>query len=185
MAFPSPRPSASSPWERQVPDAWPWPLKNWKKPATATFSKRPWLLLPYRHPQRWVSCSPASVASLPPWSPAAHRSIRSILGSSAARGLLQKSDALYASNLKTLSATLVLAHHHVVAAQHVRLRLGKFGTIAIVRARRKTFLFRSHQPLDFIFRRLMAMRTTQICRLLVRLFFEKFPLIHRSVPSAL
>jgi hypothetical protein len=93
--------------------------------------------------------------------------------------LLQKRDALDARNLKSLSAAHVLAHHHVVSPQHVRLRLGELRAVAIVRPRGQTFLLHAHQPLDLILRRLMAMRTTQICRLLIGLFVKKFALIHK------
>lgn len=74
--------------------------------------------------------------------------------------ILQKRHTLHARNLKALAAAHVLAHHHVVAPQHIRLRLGKLRAIPIIRSRRQTFFLRPHQPLNLIFRRLIAMRTT-------------------------
>src|SRR5260370_28676988 len=92
--------------------------------------------------------------------------------------LLQERDALHACNFKSFAAAHVLAHHHVIPAQHVRLGLGELGAVAIVRSRRQALLLHAHQPLDLILRRLMTMRTTQICRLLIGPFVEKFALIH-------
>src|SRR5579859_3921449 len=93
--------------------------------------------------------------------------------------LLQKRDALHAGNLKAFAATHVLAHHHVVAPQHVRLRFGELGTVPLVGPRRQRLLLGAHQPLDLILGRLMAVRTTQVGRLLVRFFIKKFALIHK------
>ena len=76
------------------------------------------------------------------------------------QSILQKRNALYTCNLEALAAAHVLAHHHVISTQHIRLRLGKLCAIAIVCPRREIFLLHTHQPLDLILRRLMAMRTT-------------------------
>ena len=46
--------------------------------------------------------------------------------------LLQKGDALHACNLKALAAAQVLAHHYVVAPQHVRLRLGELRPLSLI-----------------------------------------------------
>src|SRR5208282_2434497 len=93
--------------------------------------------------------------------------------------ILQKRDALHARNLEALAAAHVLAHHHVVPTQHVRLRFGEFRAVAIVRAWREALLLHAHQPLDLILRRLMAMRTTQICRLFIGPFVKELTLIHK------
>ena len=74
--------------------------------------------------------------------------------------LLEKGDALHAGDLKSFSAAHVLAHHHVVSPQHVRLCLGEFCAVPIIRPRRQIFLLHPDQPLDLIFRRLVAVRTT-------------------------
>ena len=50
--------------------------------------------------------------------------------------LIQKRHALYAGDLEAFAAADVLAHHHVIAAQHVGLRLGKLCAIPFVRPRR-------------------------------------------------
>src|SRR5450755_3254856 len=82
----------------------------------------------------------------------------SLTNSTSAGGqtVLQKSYALHAGDLKALAATNVLADHHVVAAQHVGLRFGELCAVAIIGARRQTLFLRSHQPLDFVFGRLLA-----------------------------
>src|SRR5580658_155883 len=74
--------------------------------------------------------------------------------------ILQKRDALHAGNLKSLSAAHVLAHHHVVPPQHIRLRFRKLRPIAIVGPGGQILLLHAHQPLDLVLRRLMAVRTT-------------------------
>src|SRR5271155_3891947 len=76
------------------------------------------------------------------------------------QAILQKRDALHACNLESLAATHILAHHHVVSAHHIRLRLGEFRAIAIVRPGRQTLLLHAHQPLNLVLGRLMAMGTT-------------------------
>ena len=57
-----------------------------------------------------------------------------------ASSLLQKRDALHACDLKSLAAAHVLAAHPVVATQHVGLRLGKLGPVALLGPRGQTLL---------------------------------------------
>jgi hypothetical protein len=95
--------------------------------------------------------------------------------------LLKKRDALHSRNFKTLAATHVLAHHHIVSPQHIRLSLRELRSIAIVGARWQGFLFHAHQPLDLILSGLMAVGTSQVSWLLVRLFIEKLAFIHKIV----
>src|ERR1022692_241712 len=82
----------------------------------------------------------------------ADKSVRATLSRSAsARGqpVLQKRYALHARNLEALAAADVLADHHVVAAQHVRLRFGEFRAIAIIGSRRENLFFHCPPPFDF------------------------------------
>jgi hypothetical protein len=90
----------------------------------------------------------------------------------------KKCDALNAGDLEALAAADVLAHHHVVTAQHVGLCLGKLRSIAFVDPRRQTLFLRAHQPLNLILRCLMAVRTIQCRGLLVRTFIKKIALFH-------
>ena len=62
------------------------------------------------------------------------------------RDLIQKCHRLDPGNFKALAATQVLAHDHIVAANHVRLRFGKLGTVALVSASGELLLLGPHQP---------------------------------------
>lgn len=62
------------------------------------------------------------------------------------RLLIQERDRLDSGNFKALAAAYVLAHDHVVATHHVRLRLGKLGAVALVGASRELLLLGPHQP---------------------------------------
>src|SRR5258706_14118134 len=94
------------------------------------------------------------------------------------RRLAQKRHALHACDLKALPAADILADHHVVAAKHIGLRLGKLRAVPVVGAGRQILFLGTHQPLDFILSRLMAMRAIQGRRLLIRPLVKKFALIH-------
>ena len=61
------------------------------------------------------------------------------------RALIQKCYGLNASNLKAFTATQVLAHDHIVATDHVRLRLGELGAVALVGASGELLLLGPHQ----------------------------------------
>ena len=63
------------------------------------------------------------------------------------RGLLiEERDGLDSGNFKALAAADVLAHDHVVAADHIRLRFGKLGAITLVSAAGELLLLGPHQP---------------------------------------
>ena len=97
--------------------------------------------------------------------------------------LLKERHALHARDLKPLPAADILANHHVVAPQHIGLCLGEFRAVTIICPWRQTLLLGSHQPLNFIFRRLMTVRTAQVRRFLIRPLVEKFALIHEEQVS--
>src|SRR5580704_12456870 len=95
--------------------------------------------------------------------------------------LLGKHDRLHSGNLKALPATHILASHHIVAAQHIGFGLGEAGAVSFVSAAGKLILLGAHQPADFVFGGLLAMRTVQRRQLLFRAFVKKFALFHRVV----
>src|SRR5215471_2964338 len=97
---------------------------------------------------------------------------------SAATDLIGECYRLQARNLEALAATHVLAAHDVILAQHVRTRLGKASTIAIVRPWRQLPFLGPDQPSHLVIRRLMAMRTVQGRQFLLRLLVKKISLIH-------
>jgi hypothetical protein len=104
--------------------------------------------------------------------------------------LLGKHNRLDSGNLKAFAATHVLAGHHVVAAQHIGFRLGETSAVSFVSAAGKLILLGAHQPADFVFGGLLAMRTVQRRHLFFRAFIKKFALFHRlfggrSQPSRL
>jgi len=65
---------------------------------------------------------------------------------------------LHSGNFKALAAAYVLAHDHVIAANHVRLRFGKLGAIALIGAPGELFLLGPHQPCEFVLTGLAAVR---------------------------
>jgi|SRR6476620_5003102 hypothetical protein len=62
-------------------------------------------------------------------------------------------------DLKPFAATHVLAGHHVVFAHHVRSKLRKTRTVAIVGTSGELTLFGADDPCNFIVRGFMAMWT--------------------------
>ena len=64
---------------------------------------------------------------------------------------VEEGNRLHAGNFKTLAAAQVFAHHKIIAANHIRARLGEFGAVALVSAARKLLLLGAHEPRQFIF----------------------------------
>ena len=95
--------------------------------------------------------------------------------------LIHKSYGLHAGDFKTFAATKVLAHDQVVAPHHVRAGLGELGAVAFVGAGRETLLFCAHQPLDFVFRGLVAMRTRKRVGLFGFFFVEEISFVHLTL----
>ena len=67
-------------------------------------------------------------------------------GEDACAPLIQKSDGLYSGHFKALAAADVLAHGHIVTTNHIRLRLGELGAVALVGTARQLALLGAHQP---------------------------------------
>jgi hypothetical protein len=99
--------------------------------------------------------------------------------------LFREHDRLHSRNIKPLAAAHVFAGHHVVFAQHVGASFGKAGAVAFVGASRQLPLLGAHQPAYFIFGRLLAMRTVQICRFLLGTFVKKIAFFHETRSSIL
>src|SRR5579864_4899521 len=81
-------------------------------------------------------------------------------------------------NVKPFPAPHILASHHVVFPHHVRPELGKARPVALVGPSRQLTLFGTHDPRNFILRRLVAMRTIQRRRLLFLLLVKEISLFH-------
>jgi len=92
--------------------------------------------------------------------------------------LVHEDDRLHGRNLEALAAAHVLAHHHVVLAQHIRACLRKPGAVALIGPAGQLALFSPDQPGNFIFCRLLATRTVQVCRFLFLPFVEKLAFFH-------
>jgi hypothetical protein len=72
---------------------------------------------------------------------------------------VEEGDRLDGRNFEALTATHVLAHHHVIFAEHVGTGFCEAGAVAVVGTRRKIPFFGADKPVNFIFRTLVAMRT--------------------------
>lgn len=60
--------------------------------------------------------------------------------------IVQKRDGLDSGHFKPLAAADVLAHCHIVTADHIRLRLGELGAVAFVSTAGELALLGAHQP---------------------------------------
>lgn len=102
------------------------------------------------------------------------------LGLDTAKRLLREYHRLYAGDFEALAAPQVLAGHHVVAAEHVGAGFGEAGAVALIGAAGDLFLLGTHQPVDFVFSRLLAVRAIQRGRLFFRAFIEEFAFVHNQ-----
>ena len=92
--------------------------------------------------------------------------------------LIQKRHRLDSGNFKALAATDVFTHDHIVAANHIGLRLGELGAIALVGAAGELLLLGPHQPCKFVFTSLTAVGTRERVCLLGFFFVEKIAFVH-------
>jgi hypothetical protein len=92
--------------------------------------------------------------------------------------LPKEGHALHARDLKAFAATYVLAGHHVIAPQHVGLRLGELGAIPVVSPGRQAFLFGPHEPLNLVFGGLLAVGASQGRWLFIGTLVEKIAFFH-------
>jgi hypothetical protein len=97
---------------------------------------------------------------------------------------VEESDRLHRRDVKPLSTTQVLAHHYVIFAEHVGAGLGEARPVALVGAWRETFLFGADQPVDLVFRGLVAVWAVEVGKLFVGPLVEKFALFHGSFRSS-
>src|SRR6185369_3670155 len=96
------------------------------------------------------------------------------------RGLFEKRHGLDAGDLKPLAATHVLAHKHVVFADHIGTRLGELGLVALVGAAGELLPLGSHEPRNLVVASLAAMRAGQVVRLLLLSLVVKIALFHKN-----
>jgi hypothetical protein len=97
--------------------------------------------------------------------------------------LIQERDRLDSGHFKALAAAHVLAHDHIVAADHVRLSLGKLGAIAFVGAAGELLFLGPHQPCEFVLTGLAAVRAGKRVGFPGFLFVEKISLVHLTLLS--
>jgi hypothetical protein len=93
---------------------------------------------------------------------------------------IQKSDGLERRDLKGFAATYVHAGELVVAADHVGLRFGELGAVALVGISRELRTFAANDPCDFIFARLAAFGTGEVVGSRFGGLVEKIAFFHVS-----
>jgi hypothetical protein len=93
---------------------------------------------------------------------------------------VEESDGLDAGDFESLPATHILAHQHVVFAQHVRTCFGKARAVALIGASGKLPFFGTDDPEQFVFLGLVTMRTIQSCRFFFGPLVKKISLFHRT-----
>ena len=98
---------------------------------------------------------------------------------------LQERQCLQRGDLKALAAANVAAGHHVVAAHHVGLRLGKSGSVAVVGVARQLRPLAPYDPTDGVIAWLAAVRTDQRMGTLLVGFGKKIAFFHNWVNSQL
>jgi hypothetical protein len=84
------------------------------------------------------------------------------------------------SDLKGFAATNVHAGELVVAADHIGLRLSKFGAVALVCVTGELGTFASHDPSDFVFAGLSAFGTGKVVGSRFGGLVEKIAFFHVS-----
>jgi hypothetical protein len=89
-----------------------------------------------------------------------------------------------AGDFKALTATHIFADHEIVFSHHVGTGFGEAGAIALIGAAGELAFFGTDQPGDFIFARLVAVRTVERCWFLFWPFVKKFALFHGGSPAA-
>ncbi len=92
--------------------------------------------------------------------------------------LFREHHGLHPRNLEPLAATHVLAGQHVVFAEHVRSRFGEAGAVAVIGASGELLLLGADHPGNFVFARLLAVRTIQRGHFLVRALIKKIAFFH-------
>src|ERR1700733_10495710 len=108
------------------------------------------------------------------------------LGDRPSIAVLLRDHRRLASKFEALAAANILASHHVVFAHHVRPEFREASAVSLVGAARKLPFLGTHHPGDFIFSRLVTMRTVQRSRFLLLLLVKKVALFHnfgRRIPD--
>ncbi len=91
---------------------------------------------------------------------------------------LHEGDGLDAGDVEALAAADIFAGHQVVGSDHVRLRFGEAGAIALIRVARQRCLLAPDQPSKLIVVGFAAVGAGQTVGSLFGLFVEKISLFH-------
>ncbi len=75
-----------------------------------------------------------------------------------------ENDGLRRRNIKAAATTHILAHQHIVNADHIIARILKPGQIIAIEMPRHLSLLCPLHPADFVIVPFAAMRATEICR---------------------
>src|ERR1019366_2918569 len=97
-----------------------------------------------------------------------------------ARSLRQERQRLQLRDLEGLAAADVDAGQLVVAAHHIRLRLGESAPVPLIGVARQLRPFPPHHPGHLVLARLPALGAGEGMRPLFRRLVEKISLFHRS-----
>lgn len=96
---------------------------------------------------------------------------------------LNKNNRLRRRDLKTPSAAHILAHQHIVNANHIVTRRLVLDTFVLVQISRRLFFLSSRHPANVVIRALAAMRAGHV-RCFDFLFFVKnIAFVHTSIVS--
>ena len=91
---------------------------------------------------------------------------------------LQEGDGLDADDFEAFAAADVLAAEQVVGADHVALRLGEAGAVALVGVARDLGFLAADEPADLVLAGLAAVRAGHGVGTLLGLLVEKFTFFH-------
>jgi hypothetical protein len=101
------------------------------------------------------------------------------------RSRLKEGDGLDAGDIETLAATDILAADEVVGPDHVALRLGEAGAVALVGSTGELGLLAADEPPDLVFPWLAAVRTGHGVGPLFGALVEKVTFFHAGVPPGI
>ena len=99
-------------------------------------------------------------------------------GLSAILGRLEEGDGLDSGDFEAFAAADIFAGDHVVAADHVGLRLGEAGAVALVGVAGQAGFLAADEPSELVLGRLAAMGTGERVRALLGPLVKKFPFFH-------
>src|ERR1039458_7412290 len=128
----------------------------------------------------------AEVFMIPPQSMRARANADEAVGCIWPGSVSQKRHRLQRADIECLAATDVGARQFFIAPDHVRLRLGELGAVALVGPPRQLRPLAPHHPGHLVLARLAALGTGQRVGALFDCFVEKITLFHGfqfSIPA--